>query len=245
MKLAWLAVQPRASQRSMSFSTTCTASSATLPALSVGGPDKSCMKVSTHALSLKRVYGKVNELTDKVAIGVTWSTVEINSHEVILGDHPGVSSGPPVTIKWTAFESVELTVEEYEERHPPHRSYRDLSIPRHLRQRWLRNQGYTRQELKIAAQAVKKTKKRRRSSARDADGGRWRSRFQQWIDVFEWRLEGTTRAIDNAICNVVCFGLDIWGHTRGWEQQANSSQDSIIQPQSVPSREHGVFLRVK
>jgi hypothetical protein len=87
-----------------------TSSSSLPPALlSVVGTEKSCLKVSTHALSLERIYGTDRKYADTVQ-AVAWSTVEIHSHEVILGDHPSVSSGPPFTIEWTAFESVTVSV---------------------------------------------------------------------------------------------------------------------------------------
>ena len=106
---------------------------------------------------------------------VAWSTVEINSHEVMLGDHPSVSSGPPITIKWDAFESVKLTVAEYEECNPSHRSSGALLIPKAVREDWLRNQGYSRRELETAIRAINENKKGKLSSA--AYGRGWSKLF--------------------------------------------------------------------
>jgi hypothetical protein len=141
------------------------------------------MKVSTHALSLERSYEKQDSNTalskPVVAVQVTWSTVEINSHEVILGDHPSVSNGPPFTIEWKAFESVKLTVTEYEECNPRHRSSEAMLIPKAVRENWLRNQGYSRRELEISTQEILKIKELRQSSAKDGRG--WAgSRLQRW-----------------------------------------------------------------
>jgi hypothetical protein len=167
------------SRRSMSFSTASTASSSSLPValLSVVGTEKSCMKVSTHALSLERAYG-IDRKTDAAVQAVAWSTVEIHSHEVILGDHPSVSSGPPFTIEWTAFESVTWTVAEYKsdecnnidtESHHRFSSSGNIIIPNTVREAWLRHQGYSHLELGIATRAIHKIKEGRRSSARDLD----------------------------------------------------------------------------
>jgi hypothetical protein len=197
--LALLALQPKADststcklppQCSTSFSTAsrATSSSSSLPPalLSVAGTDrKSCMKVSTHALSLERAYG-TDRKHDVAVQAVAWSTVEIHSHEVILGDHPSVSSGPPFTIEWTAFESVTLTVSAHEDecntnRNTPntdtdadlhHRfSYSgNIIIPNAVREAWLRHQGYSRKELEITTRAIRKIKEDRRSSAKDGRG---------------------------------------------------------------------------
>jgi hypothetical protein len=176
-------VQPRASngksQHHMSFNTAFTASIATFQ-VSVG-QEKSCMKVSTQALSLERSYGKditSSATLSKHTAAIHWSTVEINSHAVILGDNPSVSSGPPITIGWKAFESVKVTVAEYEECNLNHRSPRALLLPKTVREDWLRNVGYSRKELESTAQAIQKTKEGRRSSAGDGRG--WSRLAQQW-----------------------------------------------------------------
>ena len=177
MKFVPLGAQPRASNtgkspRSTSYSTASLTVSV--------GPEKSCMKVSTHALSLKRAYGKDSNTTlskPVLAVQVTWSTVEINSHAVILGDHPSVSNGPPFTIEWKAFESVKLTVAEYEECNPHHRSSEAMLLPKVVRETWLRNQGYSRRELEISTQDMNKIKELRKSSAKDGRG--WGG-LQRW-----------------------------------------------------------------
>jgi hypothetical protein len=200
MYLALLALQPKADststcklppQRSTSFSMASTASMATSsslpPALvSVVGTEKSCLKVCTHALSLERAYGTDRKHADAVQQAVAWSTVEIHSHEVILGDHPSVSSGPPFTIEWTAFESVTVSVAEYEDECNTNRNIPNtdadadlhhrftysgnIIISNAVREAWLRHQGYTRKELEITARAIRKIKEGRRSSAQDGRG---------------------------------------------------------------------------
>jgi hypothetical protein len=171
--------QPRASSTAGKSPRSTSHSTASL-ALSVG-PEKSCLKVSTHAASLKRAYGKDNNTAlSKSAVAVqvvTWSTVEINSHEVLLGDHPSVSNGPPFTIEWKAFESVKHTVAEYEECHPHHRSSEAMLMPKAVRETWLRSKGYSRRELEISTQEIYKIKELRQSSAKDGRG--WGS-LQRW-----------------------------------------------------------------
>jgi hypothetical protein len=181
MKLAQVAVvQPRdSSSKSQHSSMSCSTaySVAILPDLILAvGPEKSCMKVSTHALSLEQACE--NDINTTLTLSkhavvvvpvvqVTWSTVEINSHEVILGDHPSVSSGAPFTIEWTAFESVKLTVADYEECKPHHRSPQAMLIPAAVRQAWLLNQGYSLRELEITHRKIHTIQELRRLSARE------------------------------------------------------------------------------
>lgn len=46
---------------------------------------------------------------------VSFGGVEVQSYEIILGDNPGVSGGPPLTIDWEPFELASCSVNEYEE----------------------------------------------------------------------------------------------------------------------------------
>ena len=47
-------------------------------------------------------------------LNVSFGDIEICSYEVILGDNPGVSGGPPLTIEWNPFQKSEYSVDEYE-----------------------------------------------------------------------------------------------------------------------------------
>jgi hypothetical protein len=163
----------------MSLSTAaCSTSIATSPTIRAVSREKSCMKIPTQALSLKQAYGGDMDKTFPNHVPkhtVAWSTIEINSHEIMLGDHPSVSSGPPITIEWDAFRSVKLTVAQYEECNPVHRSRGALLIPKAVREDWLRNQGYSRRELEMAIRSIHENKKGRLSSA--ADGRGWSKLF--------------------------------------------------------------------
>jgi hypothetical protein len=168
------------SQRNMSLSTAaCTASIATsLPTISAVCREKTCLKIPTQALSLKQAYGNDMDTTFPNHVPkheVAWTTIEIHIHGVMLGDHPSVSSGPPITIEWDAFKSVKLTIVEYEESKPSHRSSGALLIPKAVREDWLRNQGYSRRELEMAIRSIHENKKGRLSSA--ADGRGWSKLF--------------------------------------------------------------------
>lgn len=159
-------------------STASIATSTSSPTFSAVCFEKTCLKIPTQALSLKQAYGSDMDTTLPNHVpkhAVAWSTIEINSHEVLLGDHPSISCGLPITIEWDAFKSVKVTVAEYEECNPSHRSSGALIIPKAVREDWLRNQGYSRRELETAIRARHTDKKGRLSSA--ADGRGWSTLF--------------------------------------------------------------------
>ena len=54
------------------------------------------------------------ETENQAERSVSFGEVEIREHEVILGDNPAVSGGPPVTIDWSAVSSRKLSVDEHQ-----------------------------------------------------------------------------------------------------------------------------------
>jgi len=45
---------------------------------------------------------------------VSFSDVEVRLHKMELGDNPGVSYGPPLSISWNHFDSFVASIDEYE-----------------------------------------------------------------------------------------------------------------------------------
>jgi hypothetical protein len=97
---------------------------------------------------------------------VTFKTVEIHSHAVILGDNPSCTRGPPVSIDWKAVESVILDLDEYETSRPPRRGMRDAILTGTMRVEMLLKEGYSRKELARVENEIKVIKKRRRRCLR-------------------------------------------------------------------------------
>jgi hypothetical protein len=79
---------------------------------------------------------------------VRWSTIEFHNHEVVLGDHPGVDDGPPLSIGWKSVGRDETSIDTYENERPERRRNSELIVPPEIRQRWLIESGYTRSEIK-------------------------------------------------------------------------------------------------
>jgi hypothetical protein len=108
---------------------------------------------------------------------VHWGDVTISQHEIILGDNPAVSSGPPVTISWQAFDTVTLPIDIYEagfaEQPRARRTKEQILIPKQLREDWIRQSsahGASRREIKEVVAAMDLIRKQRQQSAKDANG---------------------------------------------------------------------------
>ena len=99
---------------------------------------------------------------------VSWDTFEIYSHEIILGDNPAVSSGPPVSIDWEAFDQQTLSIDDYEKHRANPRVRNEMILPRMVREDLLRNAGYSRGELKEVSEEIAVIRRQRSRSARDA-----------------------------------------------------------------------------
>jgi hypothetical protein len=114
-----------------------------------------CLKVRTLDDSLSNSFYSDNPERRSV----NFSTIEVRSHPMIMGDNPSVSSGPPVTIDWE-HQDVELfDVSAYEESKPKKRTKQEILIPAHLRESSLRDQGYARCEIAQVGKEINRIKK--------------------------------------------------------------------------------------
>mmetsp|Transcript_23634 Transcript_23634/g.66765 ORF Transcript_23634/g.66765 Transcript_23634/m.66765 type:complete len:275 (+) Transcript_23634:424-1248(+) len=82
---------------------------------------------------------------------VQWGKIVIRSHAIRLGDNPSCW-GPPITTQWQHHEEVCVTVDQYEDTRPPYRHKKELIMPTSTREDLLRNAGYSRGEMKEAAE---------------------------------------------------------------------------------------------
>ena len=105
---------------------------------------------------------------------VTFGSVVINEHPIIVGCHPSVSSGVPITIGWYAVSKTEMSLQKYEELREPERVSHRLLLKQHPSERYmlLQNLGFSRQELHRAEEAAKATRELREESfLDDVDSG--------------------------------------------------------------------------
>jgi len=89
---------------------------------------------------------------------VHFGTVVVRDYDIILGDHPCCSYGPPLTLDWDYLEYEPLDVNEYEFHHPPRRNVREMVLNYYLRKKLLSNAGYTKLDFKLSKKEVKRAK---------------------------------------------------------------------------------------
>lgn len=82
-------------------------------------------------------------------MSVHFEQITIREYPIMLGDNPGGTTGPPLTIDWQHDPSTEVTVgvDEYEETRPARRLYLEMAIPASERTFILKKVGYSRSEI--------------------------------------------------------------------------------------------------
>lgn len=97
---------------------------------------------------------------------VSFSTVEVRHYERILGDNPGVSSGPPLSIGWNYYEdrTLRVSVDEYEYYHNPCQDESDMVLSRYERESILEGLGYSEKDVARSIRQNYKMKRNRRQT---------------------------------------------------------------------------------
>ena len=82
---------------------------------------------------------------------VSFGEVVLYVHPIIIGKPPAVPiEGIPITIAWYNIVSLDFSVEQFENMRGPTRTLKELRIPPTIREKWLREVGYTRQQVEYA-----------------------------------------------------------------------------------------------
>ena len=145
--------------------------------------DKSCVMLNNHRpTSLANVkeslHGdeitlkKLSENTEHTSIkktrnkkSVTFDSINIREYDVILGDNPACSDGPPLSLDWTFTESTSSTIDDYEEVRGYKRHRKFLYLSAITRRNLLINRlGYSRSEVNVAEDNLKITKYQRKET---------------------------------------------------------------------------------
>lgn len=100
---------------------------------------------------------------------ITFTTLEIREYKITLGDNPGGSHGPPISLDWDYRKSQTqvTTLDEYEDSRPPRRSRPEMHIANDIRQ-WtlLREKGFSLREINKASKAAELVRIQRKKSTR-------------------------------------------------------------------------------
>lgn len=125
---------------------------------------KRCLKVRTQEESLEQIALPEIKTSRNKFLNVSFADVEIRTHEMILGDNPAVTAGPPLTITWDPISVVSISVDEFEEQRPPKKEVEDLKIPTEDRKIYIRDLRYTREQIQETMKVVYEIKSSRIST---------------------------------------------------------------------------------
>jgi hypothetical protein len=113
---------------------------------------------------------------------IRFSTVEIRSYPMILGDNPSVTAGIPITIDWLHQDEVTCDVVDYEVTRPERRARLQLLLPPAMRAQIAMDAGSSRKELHAMQRKVNVARGQRQSSQR----GEQMSRLEEAMEA-TWR----------------------------------------------------------
>ncbi len=98
------------------------------------------------------------EDTEKPKRQVSFGSVLVRDYDMILGDHPCCTYGPPVTLDWDYLEYESLAVDDYEFHHPPRRGLREMGMNYYQRKAVLARAGYNEGDFKSSMKRLSKDK---------------------------------------------------------------------------------------
>jgi len=124
---------------------------------------------------------------------ISFQSIEVREYERAVGDHPCVSSGPPLTIGWKHTDGVAVSLDDYENAKPEARTKAEMMIPRREREQILREQAKaTTKELMNATKSVNITKGGRKKTASTMDT----HHIQEATELVNRRLKRVTSRKD-------------------------------------------------
>lgn len=89
----------------------------------------------------KKRVGDIENLT------VSFDRVIIREYPICLGNNPSVSRGPPLTIDWDPMTHLEFDFVQLQDSKLPSRGQAEMFVPLFVRERMLKNAGYSRKEI--------------------------------------------------------------------------------------------------
>lgn len=97
---------------------------------------------------------------------VSFHQIELRHHDVIVGDNPSATGGPPIQIDWYPKRIETRGVDEYEDNRGPRRRGDDLRIPGRFRGDRLREAGFSEEEIGGAEREAIRDEERRSETNR-------------------------------------------------------------------------------
>ena len=110
---------------------------------------------------------------------VSFSTLDLHAHELVLGDNPSTAVGPPLAIGWKRLSTDTLAIDAFEAYRGERRDRAALVMPCFDRERELIGWGFSRSEMRDTQDALEKIKTSRAKNAaltlRERMAVRWRA----------------------------------------------------------------------
>lgn len=103
----------------------------------------------------------------KMRRNVSFNSVEVREHDVVLGDNPACSAGPPIQLGWDPGPVQKVCINKYEATRGPRRSQIEMRMGHKIRFKMLSGEGrYTMRTLNEATHRVQKERKERKKTKR-------------------------------------------------------------------------------
>lgn len=102
---------------------------------------------------------------------VSFGSVIVREYNQVIGDHPEVRVGPPISLGWDYVQSAALSLDDYEKSKPQKRIVRRLTSV--TRKNLLHNVfGYSEEEIRSVEKEVQKIQKKRGQTLNQGKAGR-------------------------------------------------------------------------
>ena len=122
--------------------------------------------------SLAEVAKPVEDDADEVQreTKIRFGSVIVREYNQVMGDHPEVKVGPPISLGWLYEERAALPLDDYEESRPKKRLMKLTSITR--KNLLLNVYGYSEEEIKSTEKEIQKIRRKREQSTHQGKAGR-------------------------------------------------------------------------
>ena len=111
----------------------------------------------------------VENTTTERKTRLIWGSVQIREYNRIVGDNPGVSVGPPLTLDWDYYEHEPIGLTDYEETRQKRKNFWRLRLSSVTRRNMLKNVfGISDEEIAAAEKGIEVIRKKRELTAKQS-----------------------------------------------------------------------------
>lgn len=118
---------------------------------------KSALVVTPNNYWTKRSNGS----SRSCKTSVIFTEVQVRRYDIVAGDNPSVTMGPPLSIGWEFESESSFNIDEFEECRGVRRSSAEMVMPRAVREELLLANGFTKKEIMEVVKEVARCKNNR------------------------------------------------------------------------------------